>query len=58
MSPKFNPGDIVIIKSGSPKMTVYTSTNEGCTYCYFYSDEEKKIKEATKLPTSVLTLAI
>lgn len=57
MSPKFNPGDIITIKSGGPKMTVYTSTNEGWTYCYFYSEEEKKIKEGIKLPTSVLTLA-
>ncbi|MDR6786387.1 uncharacterized protein YodC (DUF2158 family) [Pedobacter africanus] len=56
MAIKFNAGDIVIIKSGSPKMTVYASTKEW-VYCYYYSEEEKQIKEAIKLPAEILQLA-
>jgi uncharacterized protein YodC (DUF2158 family) len=56
MATKFNAGDIVMIKSGSPKMTVYTSTKEW-VYVYYYSEEEKLIKEAIKLPIEVLMLA-
>lgn len=57
MTTKFKPGDIVIIKSGSPKMTVYSSTPEGWTFCYYYSEEEKRIMEAIKLPSDILQLA-
>jgi uncharacterized protein YodC (DUF2158 family) len=41
---KFNKGDIVWLKSGSPPMTVSTEINNGNLNCTFF-DGSKKITE-------------
>ena len=52
---KFNPGDIVMMKSGSPKMTVsHSSIDE--TVVFYYNYEENKVSAKIILPTSVLEL--
>lgn len=51
---KFRAGDIVTLKSGSPKMTVSTSTNE-TTRCYVYNATLSQV-EFKDLPTIILKL--
>lgn len=52
---KFNEGDIVRLKSGSPEMTVSYS-DEDDTYIYYYNYPENKVSEQIKLKTCVLEL--
>jgi len=52
---KFNPGDIVMMKSGSPKMTVAYSSNDE-TIVYYYNYEDHKVSPKITLPTAVLEL--
>ena len=52
---KFNPGDIVIMKSGSPKMTVAYSSNDE-TMVHYYNYEDHKVSQKITLPTAVLEL--
>jgi uncharacterized protein YodC (DUF2158 family) len=47
------PGDVVQLKSGSPKMTV-TRTDEKVTDCIYYSEHTQKIKAAENIPTVAL----
>ncbi len=52
---KFNPGDIVMMKSGSPKMTVsFSSADE--TIVFYYNYEDHKVSSKITLPTVVLEL--
>jgi uncharacterized protein YodC (DUF2158 family) len=43
--PKFNPGDVVALKSGSPKMTVEWSNEEGRTGCWWYNYQTYHFEE-------------
>jgi uncharacterized protein YodC (DUF2158 family) len=49
----FKPGDIVMIKSGSPKMTVSYSDKD-VTVCHFYCFTENKININNRLETIIL----
>jgi uncharacterized protein YodC (DUF2158 family) len=42
---KFNPGDVVVIKSGSPKMTVVFCTDYDATCIYYNTTTDKIIKD-------------
>lgn len=53
---KFNPGDIVELKSGSPKMTVLRS-EEDFTYCFYYIPQENRFEEEKKIPTVLLRVS-
>lgn len=50
----FKDGDIVIIKSGSPKMTVIYSDDDDTSVVYY--DYESKKVNATKIATIALEL--
>lgn len=54
---KFQPGDVVVIKSGSPKMTVWFTSNDGWAYCYYFKSQSESISQEVKIPSSVLMLA-
>lgn len=49
----FNPGDVVVLKSGGPKMTYeYENANYEATCSYFINNERKResfVYEALKL---------
>ena len=52
---KFNQGDIVKMKSGSPEMTVsYSDENE--THVVYYNFTDNKVSPSIKLKTCVLEL--
>ena len=51
----FQPGDIVVLKSGSPKMTVEYS-NDDDTKCWYINTQTKEI-EFKEIPTAVLKKA-
>lgn len=41
----FQPGDIVQLKSGSPKMTVLWS-NDGKTYCFWFDEHNHRFQDS------------
>lgn len=47
MADQFNPGDVVVLKSGGPKMTVETVGNEAFggkmkVWCVWFEDTKQK----------------
>ncbi|ELY2018578.1 DUF2158 domain-containing protein [Flavobacterium psychrophilum] len=52
----FKPGDVVIMKSGSPKMTVSYSDRESTT-CYLFLFESGRVSSHFSVPTIILELA-
>lgn len=54
---KFQPGDVVILKSGSPKMTVQFSSDDGWTYVVMYNFNTFELHTQLRLPTAALKLA-
>jgi uncharacterized protein YodC (DUF2158 family) len=57
MIEQFKPGDVVEMKSGSPKLTVWFSSNDGWTHCFFFKAQTEAISHEVKLPTAVLKLS-
>ncbi|AIN74116.1 Uncharacterized conserved protein YodC, DUF2158 family [Flavobacterium psychrophilum DSM 3660] len=52
----FKPGDVVVLKSGSPKMTVsYSDVTE--TICHYYNFNENKLSLNNRISTVSLELA-
>ncbi|HXW71867.1 MAG TPA: DUF2158 domain-containing protein [Methylocella sp.] len=53
---KFNPGDVVTLKSGGPAMTVVCAKDEG-VHCVWYGEETDEVKTDV-IPEVVLDKAV
>ncbi len=53
---QFKPGDVVTLKSGGIRMTVWFVTDKGEVFLYYYDQLTNSIKELKEIPQSVLTL--
>ncbi len=42
MKENFQPGDVVILKSGGPQMTIAATRGEGLVLCVWFKDDEIK----------------
>jgi uncharacterized protein YodC (DUF2158 family) len=49
----FQPGDVVTLKSGSPKMTVLSS-DENSTNCWYYDTATNKMQPDQNIPSVLL----
>lgn len=57
MADTFKPGDIVELKSGSPKMTVVMVSNEGNVWCTWYDFNTNTWREQIKFQSVILKQA-
>jgi uncharacterized protein YodC (DUF2158 family) len=53
----FKPGDVVVLKSGSPKMTVAFVNSEGAVWVSWYDFNTNNLKEQVKLQADTLKLS-
>lgn len=44
---QFNAGDVVVVKSGGPELTVDKVENNVFVKCFYWSEEEKAFKHIT-----------
>ena len=51
-----SPGDIVVIKSGGPKMVVYADMGNGTVKCMWFTQADQCL--LADFPTTVLTKVI
>jgi uncharacterized protein YodC (DUF2158 family) len=52
----FKTGDVVELKSGSMKMTIWFVNTDGIAFVYYYNPETKLIHSQIEIPKSVLKL--
>jgi uncharacterized protein YodC (DUF2158 family) len=53
-SSNWNYGDLVMLKSGGPVMTVDWESQSGHIHCVFFSEKEQKIIEVKVYPDSLM----
>lgn len=53
----FKAGDVVTLKSGSPKMTVVFTGTDGNVWVTYYDFNTNTLKEQVKLQASILKLS-
>ena len=56
MADTFKPGDVVELKSGSPKMTVYMASDEN-VWCTWYDFNTFTWRERIKFEAAILKLS-